>query len=722
MKQMKEGIMKRTTAAISAVFGIVLLLSGPLGVGAQESEEDTFTLEEITVTAQKRSENQQKVAVAMDTVSGEEMRELGYTNLEEIMSSISTAFINKAGDGMRVSIRGMSDDIRAAGSLGDFSVSTPTVAVNVDGVYTSRRNSGSGLYDMERVEVLFGPQSTMYSTSSPGGIVNIVTADPKLDNYEASGSLTYGNYETLQSEGMVNVPVTDTMAIRAAFSTSVRDGYLANGSDDEDSKSARLKALYQAGDTLSVVVTGEYTTRGGNGYSGINMFVDQDDLEDPWDNSYADTPPPRSQDDKKVSGHLDWNIGFGVVTLISSYVEESSSATFTRQDPFAGVSLSHSMDRSGTEKGTEIRLSSPSDSPIKWLLGANTYRSDAVQMDLPETGNYEERTITEDTDAIYGNITYPFSDRLRVTAGLRKTTDENYLLERLFGGTVVMPVTTKYDDWDHKIGFEYDLGENSMLYADWSTSYRSVGMPLRELNPERLDAYTLGSKNRFLDNRLQVNMSAYFYDYTDYVADFGWVSDPTQGGRSDDGSLTNADLEKIGVDLQTTTIISNNDKLDVSISYLSSEFTNLVFDFINPGFPDQEYTGKPETFSPEWTINVIYKHIFNLPNGGSLTARIDSRYQTSYLVNYVDVYQEIIFGGGGPPMGTYNFFSRADFIEQEAHHISNISAVYADPDGKWTLTGYVRNLEDYAEKKNFMMNSMMIGPPRTYGAVLSVRF
>jgi hypothetical protein len=88
----------------------------------------------------------------------------------------------------------------------------------------------------------------------------------------------------------------------------------------------------------------------------------------------------------------------------------------------------------------------------------------------------------------------------------------------------------------------------------------------------------------------------------------------------------------------------------------------------------------------------------------------------------VDVYQEIIFGGGGPPMGTYNFFSRAEFIEQEAHHLSNISAIYESPDGKWTLTGYIRNLEDYAEKKNFMMDSMMIGPPTTYGGVLSVRY
>jgi iron complex outermembrane receptor protein len=708
---------------MAAVFGIVFLLLGPAGTGARENDEEAFTLEEITVTAQKRAENQQKVAVAMDTVSGEEMKELGYTNLEEIMSSISTAFINKAGDGMRVSIRGMSDDIRAAGSLSDLTVSTPTVAVNVDGMYTSRRNSGSGLYDMERVEVLFGPQSTLYSTSSPGGIVNIVTAAPKLDTYAASGAITYGNYDTLQTEGMINAPVTDTIALRAAFSTSVRDGYLANGSDDEDTKSARLKALYSPGEAFSLQLTGEYTKTDGNGYTGITMFVDEGDLEDPWDNSGQDAPPPRSASEKKASGHMDWNAGFGVVSVLASYVDESSAATFIRTDMMSGQTASHSMERSGEEKGVEVRLASPEGSFLKWIIGANIYRSNVDQMDMPETGDYEYRIVNQDTDAFYGNLTYPVTDRFRLTAGLRNTRDTNYLLEQMVKpeGLVLLPVETKYDDWDHKIGVEYDVNTNAMLFADWSTSYRSVGMALRPLEPERLDAYTIGSKNRFLDNKLQMNVSAYYYDYTNYVADFGMMSDPTNNGRSDDGSLTNGDLRKYGVDIQTTAIITDNDKLDVSVSYLSSEFTDLVFDFENPLFEDQDFTGNPETFSPEWTLNVVYSHSFSLPNGGRLTARLDSRYQSSYLVNYVDVYQEINFGPTGP-VGEFNFLSRKAYIEQEAHHISNVSAIYSHPDGKWTLTGYVRNLENYAEKKNFMMDSMMIGPPRTYGAVLSVRY
>jgi iron complex outermembrane receptor protein len=261
-----------------------------------------------------------------------------------------------------------------------------------------------------------------------------------------------------------------------------------------------------------------------------------------------------------------------------------------------------------------------------------------------------------------------------------------------------------------------------MLYANWSTGYRPVGMAIQPtIKPERIDAYTLGIKNRFFGNKLQLNITSYLYDYTDYVAEFGRVADPDNFNRNDEGATTNADLKYAGIEVQTSTILSSNDKLNFSVSYLNSLFTRLLFDFDNPNFPDQDFTGKPETFTPKWTFDMNYSHNFNLMNGGVLTARIDSRYQSDYLVSFVDLYQEMI-GEGFFGTPTYNFLSRAPFVTQDAHHISNVSMIYANPDGKWTLTGYIKNIENYAEKKSMMMNSIMIGSPRTYGAVLSVHY
>ena len=160
--------------------------------------------------------------------------------------------------------------------------------------------------------------------------------------------------------------------------------------------------------------------------------------------------------------------------------------------------------------------------------------------------------------------------------------------------------------------------------------------------------------------------------------------------------------------------------MDFSVSHLASKYADLTFDFVNPGFPDQDYTGKPETFCPEWTLNGTYSHNFHLTNGGTLTARMDSRYQTEMLITFSDLYQE-----GYPGMAYddyFVFYSQGDFIWQEKYHLSNVSLIYAHPDGKWTFTGYIKNLENYAVKKNIMKGSMMIGPPRTYGAIFSVHY
>jgi iron complex outermembrane receptor protein len=183
----------------------------------------------------------------------------------------------------------------------------------------------------------------------------------------------------------------------------------------------------------------------------------------------------------------------------------------------------------------------------------------------------------------------------------------------------------------------------------------------------------------------------------------------------DQGSKSSGDMTMYGSDLQTELILTPQDSLEFSISYESAEFDYLFFDFDSPALTDVAYTGKPLTFTPDWTINVAYSHAFMLPNGGSLTAKIDSRYQTSFLINFMDETGVMIDGENVT-------VSYVGYNEQEAYHLSNFSMTYAHPDGKWTLAGYVKNIEDYAVKRNLMEKDMMIGPPRTYGLVLSVRY
>jgi len=404
-------------------------------------------------------------------------------------------------------------------------------------------------------------------------------------------------------------------------------------------------------------------------------------------------------------------------------------------------------------------MASSADFPFKWIVGFNAYRSienmhqwyfELNDAD-PDVMDSNRKSIGEqNTTALYANITYPITEAFRVTGGFRKTSDElinegfqwsgvgdpNILGPGRDGRSVM-----EYTDPDYKVGVEYDLGENSMLFTDWSTSYRVNGKgPDKVMPPEKLAAYTLGSKNRFFNNKLQLNFSAYYYDYKDFftVGDPVNTIDDYDGDgqvdygveteqRHDLGQLTTGDATVKGFDLQTTTIITANDKLDLSISYVTKKFADIIFDYTdltnNLGLADMSYNGLEMTNAPHWTINLNYSHSILLPGGGVITPRLEYRFQSSYLMTWQREYISL----AQYPDGTYYYYRepRGNIILQEAHRLGDLSLLYAHANGAWTANFYVKNLENYALKRSLIGQGggeLRLGPPRTYGAVLTVRF
>jgi iron complex outermembrane recepter protein len=754
---------------LSLFIGFIFFLADVSQANAEDSNNE-FTLEEITVTAQKRAENQQKVAIAMDVITGDGIRELGKHNIDEILNNVASVMIQSNTDGLRVSIRGMSNDNNPFGNLQN---STPTVAVNTDGIPTNRNSSNQNLFDIERVEVLYGPQSTMYASSTPGGIVNVVTADPKTDKYEASGTLEYGNYNLLHTEGAMNAPVNDKMALRAAFTTSIHDGYLTNGSNDQDSKSARLKTLFKPSDKFSIMVAGEYTTSGGQGFSTAKAFINQDDkyypdgtaLKNPWTSSSGNAGLNRKNSRKKLSGRMDWDLGYaGSLSIIPSYLTTTSSSSGTTSGTMSfdsNVTYLATQQGHGYEKNVEARMASSADFSFKWFLGANIYKTmdnqqsmQDNQTDLNAATQYATRWNSQSTKAIYGNITYPVTSNFRATVGARKSWDKNTTYNHEIPGKGSAAETIegskmKYDKPNFKVGFEYDLASNSMLYGDWSSSYRMNGSGItpggKSFPPEELMAYTLGAKNRFFGNKLQLNASAYYYDYSNYFAVMGGMRVPkdlngdgiwepaVETATEEVVNINTGDAKIYGFDLQTTTIITDNDKLNLSVSYIKKYFTNLIFDFpfqVNDwfGIPDLNYSGKDMPQAPNWNITANYTHNFILGNGGILTAGIDVRYTSRYVLNWMAktlTLSMVNIGTQAHPIytGAYNasITDTSNVRWQEAYHLEDLSLVYASPDGKWNLTAYVKNLEDYAVKRSGG-TTLQLGDPRTYGAVVSVKF
>jgi len=824
---------------LTLTVAFIFALGDVSAIFAQESSDDEFTLEEITVTAQKRAENQQKVAIAMETISGDTIKELGKTDIDQILSTVSSAIINKAADGMRVTLRGMSND---NGVFFGRQVSTPTVAVNMDGAYTNRNSAGDNLYDVERVEVLYGPQSTMYSSASPGGVVNVITANPKLDQFDGSVTLEAGSYSLKHGEVSLNVPVVSKFAFRVAANYTKRDGYLTNGAEDEDSKAARVKALFQATDKLSFTLIAEISKQGGQGFgtNGVKLFDFQDGhwynsdgtldgkVTNPWTaatgqgETVAMPQPSNDGLNKKYSGRMDWDMGFGTLAIVPSYTprdnDSTSTGTITQGMGPDAVSYATYTTSTGTgfEKSIEARMTSSSDFTLfKWIFGVNWYKmhdqkDDNTYLALDNSLNSFRTGFQNQTSkAVFGNITYPITDSFRATGGLRYTKEQTF--SSMFeSGRDTEPdvVNMDYDSPDYKLGVEYDLAENSMLYSDFSTSYRTQGNGAaangKPFPAEKLKAFTLGSKNRFFGNRMQVNASAYYYKYNNYMAvtgigsitdnyageydsghdytgvdpdnltpiardlvsdtgngvldyidnngndQFDWGTDTlldgiayasagggpsppgSSGASQDPNGKTQGNLKVYGLDISTTTLVTQNLKVDVSVSYLKKYFTSLIFTIqeITQGvwnMPAIDYSGMDATFSPHWTVNAGFTYTIPLWNGGTLSPTFDTRYQTSYKMYFLDQI-----------LGTDRSIATGELIPlitdvsvsgvQEAYHLSNFSTVYASPSGKWTITGYVKNLENYAVKRSVFSNGpnglseLTIGPPRTYGGILSVRF
>jgi iron complex outermembrane recepter protein len=778
-KQIGGNMSKRLFQVIlTLILGTLFVFGDAICLYAQETKAEEFTLEEITVTAQKRSENQQKVAIAMDVIAADELKSAGKSDIDDILSNVSNVMVQKSADGMRVSLRGYSD---SGGTNHGQSTSTPAVAVNQDGVYSSRKDGGSDLYDIDRVEVLFGPQSTMYASNSPGGIVNVETAKPKIDKYEASGTLEFGNFNLLHTEGMVNVPLNSIMSLRTAFQTKNHDGYISNGGDDEDSKSGRLKMLLQPNDKFSFNVTGELvkSTTHMSG-SSVTGFVNQKDVDNPW-TSTQEIGNPNHDTTKKVTGRVDWDLGVTSVSVVSAY----STHKGDRDEKMAfGPSPDHWLYAThGNEKSVEVRFASSTDFFFKWLVGFNYYKSNdwlsglnydttgAVKTGLARnmytgvvsmTEQFRTSGSLEDAKALFINMTYPVTETFRATGGIRKSWDKfnfiNNEIRGLFGNpdvsfedTTGMNNSMSYSKPDYKLGVEYDLGKNSMTYADYSTSYRvqafGGGKPgasastHEEYPPEMLKAYTVGAKNRFLDNTLQLNAAAFWYDYRNFAAGdmvMGYSGKLTADGQIDpaafDGNAvqpdqngsTYGDGKWYGLDIQSTYLIGGDDSVNLSLSYLHSEWTNLVFDYasqwrlksgvmLGPGQAAQitdfvpadtvSYNGKSMTNSPEWTVSLSYTHKFNFESGASIDARIDSKYKSGYRMSWKDADYP------------YNY--------QEAFINGDVTGTYYSADGKYTVSGYVKNVRDYAEKRAYFSGAgveLRIGSPRTYGAVISVKF
>lgn len=747
------------TAVVAATFCAPTGAAEPTAAEANSSA-DSEVIQEIVVTAQRRAETVQKSSVSIQVISGEGLERSGATQATDLNRIAPGVQIGTGGNATQIYVRGIGDFAASA-------LSNPAVAFNVDGIYVARpQGTNSELYDIERVEVVKGPQGTLYGRNATAGAINLITRAPSLDGIDARGTMELGNFSSKHFEGAANVPLSDTVAIRTAVNVVDRHGYLSDGTDDDVRQAARVRLLWKPADTVSVVLYADYAHEGGNGPGYV--MLPRPAGTGPWDSATSPaanailttTPPlgfivpPAASDSFRgnhfwnIGAQIDWNVGFATLTVLPSYRD----ARLSERNYPAGLrntipeATSHALS-------TELRLSNSTDL-LKWVAGLYYFKEDQkAQQQIYEgilQDNIDDYKPDTRSYAGFGQATFSVTRELRIIGGVRYTYEDQSLngsirtnsplalppgtplpfLIESFGGKQHFAATT----W--KGGIEYDLAADNMVYATASTGFKAGGFnqtvePMGTYRPEKLRAYELGSRNRFLGGKLQVNLEAFKWDDgNNQVAHvlfdpLGNVNLITQNAGQARITGANIDLQARVTPADTVGLFAEyNDAHYRQFSYDSaySIFGNPIFNPASTGcrvgapFPGTIFGTQLATVdcagfqlprSSRWTGHAAYQHTFDLPNGATLIPQFNALFASAHWL-------------------------AVDFVPTErvgSHAIVDFDLTYADAAGRWSITAFAHNLANRAAysgggEQAFVPQLVYatIMPPRTYGIRATYHF
>ena len=591
---------------------------------AHAQDEKGSSLEEVIVTAEKREVSLQDTPAAVAAVQSEDLIAQGITDQSMLTKAVPGLLLGDQGGTGLFFIRGIGQTQGAANSQ-------PAVAVNLNGVYWSREMGITPLFDMERVEVLPGPQGTLWGRNAAGGAINFVTRRPTQE-FGGEVSLEVGDYDLIHATGVLNAPVTDRAAVRLAVDSNQHDGYMTNGSFDKEDLSYRLSALYD-NDVLSIFLLGMHVDNGGTGNNSV-LFNEaglpgpfNPTPDDPYNQTFSTAALYQDSVTDVVEAEITYDFGNDLtLTYLPGYVKFDGD----KNQQFMGNNPSR-IEPSVDQKTHELRLSNGPDGRWQWVGGAYSHRADhgfnvTVGTALPAPIGVNRFTNELKSEAVFGEATYSLTDDFRLTAGGRYSEDR--FIGTFFGttppGSAANPlrssadVTTDNTDW--KVSAEMDLrNDETLLYATIQTGYLMGGFVQDGgiFDPETLIAYTVGAKNRFFDGRLQLNGEAFYYDYEDYQLTY------VQGTFF---AAQNAPAEVAGIQLDMAMQVTDADTVTLTATAQDATILDRRL-FPRNGVPSSIY-GFELPNAPDLTATAGWEHAWGLSAGG---ASVGARRSTTTL-------------------------------------------------------------------------------------------
>ncbi|MFC7378023.1 TonB-dependent receptor [Brevundimonas sp. GCM10030266] len=726
-----------TASAVALIAGAMLALPATAQETPQESS--AASLDDVIVTAQRREQSLQEVPIAITAFGAETLERTAATGISDIAAKAPGVTLTQFNIGEpQLYIRGV-------GTSSDSAASDPSIGFSIDEVSIGRSGASAlSFLDIERVEVLRGPQGTLYGRNASGGALNIYTRKPV---FEDSGSITarIGSFDEYGLEGVVNRQLGDDSAIRFAARYTTNDGYAESlpsgeGLEGGTSWGARLSYLKDIGD-WSVLVSGDYSEDDMDGHARIPVtasgtapaFVTLiDSLRAGMDRRQSFSSPDNYQarTNYGLTGRVEHSgQAFDFVSLTSYRDNDYSWRDNLGGLPFPGFPLSvdNRASEAATQFSQEFRLVSKPDSAINWVAGAYFFQEDidrserfivntALPIAPPSFGG--DTTFLQDATnrsyAVFGQANIPFAEIWELTLGARWTWDEREIHQVAIdneGGAnppVGIPLgpggspynvsgSESFNEPTWKIALAVEPVDNVRFYASYDRGYKAGSFPstaqsgaqaLLPLDSELLDNYEIGVKSTLM-GRWRLNAAAFKLDYTDLqVYELLGLALVT----------SNAQAEVEGFEIETALALTNNLTIGGSYTSLDAKFTSDAVSGLSvlpyngntlPRSPDSQYTLYVDS---EWDVA-----------GGVLAARADYQWTDDF---YFDP-------------------SNNPEVLSPAHELVSAFVSWESPTG-FKVSVYGKNLTDTEYQthiiKNVSVGFSVFGAPRSFGLALTQTF
>lgn len=696
------------------------------------AESGTGGLGEIVVTAQKRTSNLQKTPASVQVIDSASLVNRGVTDIVRLQTQVTGLIIQPTRTGVYMFSRGL-------GQADAQYQTSPAIEMQQDGLTLPRSAQQFALFDIGNIQVLKGPQGILYGRYGIGGAVLVASKRPTYDRIKLEGTAEYGNYDYTHGFAAANLPVSGNAGFRAAVDYAKHDGYVTNGQNDLNQIAGRLSFQADPSDRFSIFFSGTGARRTGNGFAQVNFPRPVEGLDDP----YVVLPVPSSgtvgfanfndyhnrgylhQVTYMLNGEIKYKLNDQLTaSFVTGYFNNDSAQVnaFANKtgSTFINYATTYYVEKS-RDYQNEARVNYQHDG-ITAIVGVLQHRfdsNDQVVQVAYKAGPFINgpHAPTENNYAVYGDLNVPVTDKLRVEAGVRQSWDIKHDTGLLSNQQITIDSSNfkGFKNLSWKVGAEYDITGRILAYANVQTGYlpgayqtatdtvlNSLGLG-RRYKSQKVTAYQAGLKSRFFDNRVQLNVEGFYYDYKNFQVTQR-ITDPNNPNAFQSPYANIKKSRIFGADIDLNARVTPGGTLTVGLALLNtmiidSGFTKLSVIQANGlarnelganGFPalDPSLHGYDLPFSPHVTVNVGYEQVFAIGGGSEIVANAATHHESGKWLDYT---QSPLFPGRQPG------FWKTD-----------VSLTYRAPGNRWNVSVWGRNLENRATYSSFTPSQLRV--------------